>query len=277
MLVLGGDRDVVEDGNAHAQGARQADDHRARIRRCHYKWLAPNAQHAVEGAGRLRVIDGLEAEQYVRGGKRYAVGPSHAVAKFQRVGLVVRRDRPRFDERRLGLLRGAIDPHQFAAGQDRIEIDGHAGEGNAVEGPRLAPQRGDQRAPPGRGLVDDDLGAIALIGRAVIPAPAEKTDSSYQQDAQQCPRLSVHFLSSRPIYWPVFSLHANVAIFAISAQILRNAPLVAQAGQRLGSNVGDRRGPAARIVDQQTLFTQSLRGTAQKARAVGTTPAIRSG
>ena len=277
MLVLGGDRDVVEDGNAHAKGARQADDHRARIRRGHHEGLAADAQHAIEGACRRRVVDCLEAKKYVGGRKRYAIGPGHAVAKFQRVGLVVRRDRPRFDQRRFGLLRSAIDPHQLAAGQDRIEIDGYAGEGDAVERARLAAERRDQRAAPRRGLVDDDLGAVALIGRAVIPAPAEKTDSSYQQDAQQCPRLSVHFLSSRPIYWPVFSLHANVAIFAISAQILRNAPLVAQAGQRLGSNVGDRRGPAARIVDQQTLFTQSLRGTAQKARAVGTTPAIRSG
>jgi excisionase family DNA binding protein len=69
----------------------------------------------------------------------------------------------------------------------------------------------------------------------------------------------------------------NLAFIAICMQKLRNAAVQPQPGQCLGSEADAEGSPAAGILDQQTLFTQSLSGSDGKPRAVGTTPAFTLG
>ena len=79
-----------------------------------------------------------------------------------------------------------------------------------IERARLAPKRRHQPPAARGGFRHDDFGPISrprlLAGP---PPPADGGDGGEQQDAQQCPWLSVHLLSSRPIRWPFSGVHTT--------------------------------------------------------------------
>ena len=142
----------------------------------------------------------------------------------------------------------------------RVEVGRDVAIDEAVEAARLAAQRRRQRAAAGGGVGDDDFdAAFARPGACRSTSASPEGDDAYQQNAQQCPRLSVHFLSCRPIYWPVFFLHAKLAIFAICMQKLRIASAANPTGATPWLDSWQPAGIRLRgIVNQQTLERNHL-------------------